>query len=422
MFRVMRMHKTFCIFFMLLFTGLSFSIKAVAVQSQLNFSLLVVNGEQRDAYVDVVRKFERHYPSIKVNLQVVEQESYKKHFELWLNAASRSDVMFWFGGERLHEYANQGLIESLDDLWERYDWYKTITPSACSAILVEAKEYGLPVHYYNWGIYYNKALFKKLQLKEPQTWDQFLAVCAELKRNGIAPIALGSKDDWPVAGWFDYLNLRLNGLSFHYDLLKGKVSYRDERVLKVFAHLKEMVNKNLFIPQHAEETWKSILPYLYRDMAGMMLMGNFWTSQLPPSMSDKFAQFRFPQLDENIPFYEEAPTDLLVIPANAQNKKDAAIFLNFMAGEDIQFELNEKVGMLPPQQNQPYRPDSLLGTGADILRAAQGLSQYYDRDAPQIMATEGLKLLKRFVENPENLEDILSEFERLRVLSYKSGE
>jgi multiple sugar transport system substrate-binding protein len=398
---------------------LSFLSVFVYAKSEINFALLVVNGEQRNAYFEQVKKFERHYPSIKVNIQALEQESYKQHFELWLQADARSDVMFWFAGERLNEFVNQGLIEPIDHLWERYNWKERITESGRSATQVKNMHYGLPIHYYNWGIYYNKTLFKKYGLVEPQTWTQFLNICKTLKKEGITPLSLGSKEIWPVAGWFDYINLRLNGLAFHQDLMNGEVSYLDDRVRLVFKFLGELVESGYFLEEHETKTWKAALPYLYRDMAGMMLMGNFWTSQIPPEMKEKFSLFRFPQLSESIPFYEEAPTDLLVIPRNAGNKEDAAVFLNFMSSEDVQLELNKSLGMLAPQKKSPYQEDYYLGIGADILRAAKGLSQYYDRDNPQPIALEGMKQIKHFIQNPSELDNVLLELERLRQLSFK---
>ena len=305
-------------------------------------------------------------------------------------------------------------------MWEHYQWKERITESGRSASQVKNKQYGLPIHYYNWGVYYNKALFDKYGLVEPQTWAQFLQICETFKKQGITPISLGSKDDWPVAGWFDYLNLRLNGLAFHQDLMRGEASYLDKRVRLVFEHLGELVERGYFLNEHSEKTWRDALPYLYRDMTGMMLMGNFWTSQIPEALRGKFSLFRFPQLSETVPFYEEAPTDLLIIPRNATNKEDAAVFLNFMSSESVQFDLNKSLGMLAPQKNSPYQEDYFLGIGEDILRAAKGLSQYYDRDNPQPIALEGMKQIKRFMLNPSELDNVLAELERLSQSSFKS--
>ncbi|WP_372634090.1 ABC transporter substrate-binding protein [Cohnella sp.] len=38
------------------------------------------------------------------------------------------------------------------------------------------------------GILYNKAIFKKLELEVPQTWDEFLAASEKIKQSGITPV------------------------------------------------------------------------------------------------------------------------------------------------------------------------------------------------------------------------------------------
>ena len=65
------------------------------------------------------------------------------------------------------------------------------------------------------GLFYRKDLFHKVGIAdEPKTWDQFLDACKRLKAAGITPIAVGGRDAWTLAGWFDYLDLRLNGNVF----------------------------------------------------------------------------------------------------------------------------------------------------------------------------------------------------------------
>ena len=387
-------------------------------KASLNFALLAVNGEQRSAFFEQIRKFERHYPSIKVNLLAVEQEQYKANFQPWLKAEEHSDVMFWFGGERLNWFVSQGLIEPLDSIWQRYRWSEHITASARSAAEVSGQVYGLPVHYYNWGIYYNKSLFARHGLSEPKTWDEFIEVCQKLKSLGLTPITLGSKETWPVAAWFDYINLRLNGLPFHQQLMKGEISYHDHRIKNVFKHLEELVNAGFFLAEHQQTSWKSALPFLYWDLAGMFLMGNFWTSQIPEQMKDKISLFRFPQINSDLLYYEEAPTDLLIIPSNVKNRREAEIFLNFMADETVQADLNEALGMLAPQQRNKQKKDHFLEIAAEMLGQAEGLSQYYDRDNRQPIATKGMEQIKRFMINPKELPAVLDELERLRKLSF----
>lgn len=390
----------------------------LAAEARLNFALLVFNGEQRNAYHKQVKAFEKEYPSIKVTVQALESEQYKANIESWLSSKEHSDVMFWFGGERLNWYVSKGWVAPLDHLWARGDWYRRVTQSGQSAVNRNGRMYGLPIHYYHWGVYYKKSLFARLGLSEPKNWQEFLRVCRLLKRQGVTPIALGSSEVWPLGGWFDYLNLRINGLDFHQQLLSGGVAYTDERVATVFDHWGQLINKGFFLADHNEKTWRESLPYLYRDMAGMLLMGNFWTSQIPESFRDDFAVFRFPIINSEVGVYEEAPTDVLFMPSNVKNRAEAELFLDFMARPEVQNQLNTELGMLAPQNHLSSNKDHFIQLGAEILGTADGASQFYDRDNPQPIAIEGMKQMQRFMNEPTDLPSVLRSLEGLRRKSF----
>lgn len=87
-----------------------------SAQETLNFSLLVINGNQRSAYLEIVQEFESKYPDIKVNIQAIDSEPYKENMDAWLNENQHSDVMYWFSGQRLNWFTSKGLIEPIDHL------------------------------------------------------------------------------------------------------------------------------------------------------------------------------------------------------------------------------------------------------------------------------------------------------------------
>ena len=65
-----------------------------------------------------------------------------------------------------------------------------------------------------------------------------------LKKAGITPVAIGGRDAWTLAGWFDYLDLRLNGNAFHQQLMAGDVPYTDPRVKKVYTTWKSLISRS----------------------------------------------------------------------------------------------------------------------------------------------------------------------------------
>lgn len=79
-------------------------------------------------------------------------------------------------------------------------WGDTFLPGALDSWLVNGKPYGLPLSYACWTIFYNRALFREHGWSEPQTWDQFFALCEQIKATGVAPVSTtGIYSNYPDA-------------------------------------------------------------------------------------------------------------------------------------------------------------------------------------------------------------------------------
>ncbi len=69
----------------------------------------------------------------------------------------------------------------------------------------EGRTSALPYSVMAASVIYNKEIFDAQGLEVPQTWDELLAVCEQLKQAGIDPFYATFKDDWTVGqGWYDY--------------------------------------------------------------------------------------------------------------------------------------------------------------------------------------------------------------------------
>ncbi|MGJ7094493.1 ABC transporter substrate-binding protein [Vibrio hannami] len=387
--------------------------------NELHVSLLLINATQRNAYHDAIDDFSRKNPDIEVFVKDFESEYYKANVKSWLVSERHSDVMYWFSGQRLKEFISKGWVKELDSLWEGSGWSNQFTLGAESSVTFAGRKYALPVHYYPWAIYYKKSLFQRLSIDPPTSWKTFLEACEKLQQNNITPLILGSKYKWTLSIWFEYLNLRLNGLKFHQELLSGTASYKDPRVINVFEHWRILVDKGYFLDGHEHLTWRDVVPYLYRDKGGMTLLGSFWTSDIPSSFYDDIGMVSFPVIDSQIPVYEQAPTDVFMIPSNVRNESGAQRFLQYLALPEVQTKLSNAFGMLAPNPINVDSDDHLLNKSYQILDEAAGLSQFYDRDNPEPISTEGMNEFARFVDDPNQLSEVLDELERLRAISFK---
>jgi multiple sugar transport system substrate-binding protein len=286
---------------------------------------------------------------------------------------------------------------------------------------VKGKQWGVPYTYYQWGIYYRKDIFNKLGISEPKTWQELLAASAKIKAAGMTPFAIGTKQSWPTAGWFDYLNLRVNGYKFHMELTSGKVAYTDKRVTAVFDKWDELVKPSYFLANHASFTWQEALAPFVKGEAAMYLIGNFAVAPMKEAglKNEQIGFMVFPTIDPAVPRAEDAPTDTLHIPMGAKNKVDARKFLAYAARATTQTQINGILGQLPVNKNSTVPEDPFLKLGFAMLSSATALSQFYDRDSLPEMAKVGMDGFQQYMVKPEQRESIIKRMEQVRKRVHK---
>ncbi len=379
-----------------------YPIHSLAIKPTIKVGFLYFSIDQRTAFLELGEKFEKE-TGVRVDYRMKSDMNYKLILDNWLTAKKGLDVLYWQAGERLYGYVRQDLIEPINDVWKTENMDAVFTGASKGLVSYQGDIYAIPFSYYQWGIYYHKQLFDKLNLTPPTTWKELLIICNSLKSHGISPFTIGIKNKWPAAGWFDYLNLRINGLNFHQELMNGKIPYTDERVKKVFQVWKELLDKGYFIQDDIKGwDWKLATSQIASERAAMTLIGNFAATFFSEiDLEGKIGFFRFPQIDPEVPYYEEAPTDVFMIPKNATQKENGKRYLSFIGRADNQFILNNRISMIPPNIKAQIIHEYFVRAGSKILNEAKGISQFYDRDTPKKMAGQGLEIFVQFIENPD---------------------
>ncbi|MCG8595437.1 MAG: extracellular solute-binding protein [Kiloniellales bacterium] len=385
---------------------------------------LVINTDTSDpapkkAFEELIEAFEAKHPDIKVKWNLFDHEGYKTSIRNFLTADA-PDLAGWYAGNRMAPFVKAGLFEDVSDVWAEHGLDETLK-SAASAMTIDGKKWGVPYTYYQWGIYYRADIFEEQGIAPPETWAELLEACARLKAAGITPFAIGTKALWPTGGWFDYLNLRVNGYEFHMDLTAGKVPYTDERVKAVFARWAELVEPGYFIDNHAALDWQDAVPLFVQGKAAMYLMGNFAVATMRDGglKDEQIGFLQFPEITPGLPKAEDAPTDTLHIPAKADNKEDARKFLAFLATAEVQTAINKTLGQLPVNNLSEPPQDRILRQGFEMLSKAHALAQFYDRDAPAGMAKAGMEGFQEFMVKPDKVDRILARLEKVRARVHK---
>ncbi|GEM87336.1 ABC transporter substrate-binding protein [Meiothermus granaticius] len=395
--------------------------------SQSNLSgPLIYNSNQSDPKprafdTKVVDAFKKKYPGIQMEFNTVDHETFQDtSIRTYLASNNPPDVLTWFAGNRMRAFSSRDLAMDITDVWKSNNWEKVV-PKGFQALSKDSsgKYVFLPVSYYWWAVYYRKDIFAKLGLKEPKTWDEFLAVSKKLKDAGYIPIANAAKETWPQGGWFDFLDMRVNGPEFHKDLTDGKIPYTDPRVKKVFTYWAQLVNNKYLLENPASYTWQDAANLMIQGKAAMYLMGDFIRDQYP---ADRAAAeldfFRFPIIDPKVPIGEEAPTDGYFIPAKAKNVANAKAFMSFLGSKEVAEMAAQDLGRLPVRNDVDvktlFKDKPYVQKGIAILDQADLIMQFYDRDTVPEMARIGMDGFVRFLSQPNQVDSILADLETAR--------
>lgn len=403
------------LFPVLLVLTLIFAFSSVSVAETLTVNTYTSDPAPRESMKRLVEIYEENNPDVDVELNITAHEDFKKAIRVWLSSDNPPDVFSWFAGNRAKYFVDKDLVMPFTDVWEEENLDDKIPTAFRSISFFEDEAYFLPHSYYWWAIYYRESIFEKYDLEEPQTWEQLLEVGETLKENGITPFAIGTKFKWTAAGWFDYLNMRINGPEFHVDLMHGEVPFTDDRVAEVFKKWKYLIENDFFVEDAAAYSWQEGLQFMTQGDAAMYLMGQFINDAVSEDVQKDMNFFRFPIIDKNVPVGEDLPTDGFMIPAKAPNPELAKDFIAFLASVEGQRVFAEDMGRMVPNSDVPdevYNEAALKGK--EMIENTDALAQFYDRDMDPAMAGDTMDLLMEFWQYPDQYRTVMEKMEEIR--------
>jgi len=383
----------------------------------VNFISYQTDPKAIDAEKHLISLYEEQNPGVDVIQSNVPSEDFKQAIRAYLTASTPPDLLTWFAGNRARFFIDKGLIMDISDVWEDEGWNEDYPAGFNALSTVDDKQYFLPASYYWWGVWYRPSIFEEFGLEPPQTWEEFMTVCDTLKSNDVTPVTIGTRAPWPAAGWFDYLNMRVNGPEFHVNLMLGTESYTDPRVEKVFTdYWAPMIEKGYFIDNPTAYSVPESIQFMIDGKAAMYLMGAFIHNVWPEELNDDIAFFQFPIIDPSVPVGEDAPTDGYFIAAKAPNAEAAKDLLGFLGSPESQQYFADELGRLPVNtavDTSGFTDEQQQGIA--MLQGADYVAQFYDRDTTPEMATEGMNGMIEFWDNPGDIAGILERLEATRV-------
>ncbi|MFF0142134.1 ABC transporter substrate-binding protein [Streptomyces sp. NPDC005227] len=375
----------------------------------------------KKAFADIYAAFKKQ-SGVTVDVNTKDHNTFQEQINSYLQGTP-DDVFNWFAGYRMQFFASKKLASPIDDVWDKIggnfpDAMKKLSKGQ------DGKYYFVPLYTYPWAIFYRKSVFQQHGYEVPTTWDQFVDLCKQMKKDGLVPIAFGDKDAWPALGTFDQINFRTNGYDFHVDLMAGKAAWTDAKVRTAFDHWAEI------LPYHQEgavgRTWQDAAQSLAAKKSGMYLLGTFVGQQFTNEADrEDLDFFAFPEIDSAYgQDTVEAPTDGFLLSKAPKNRSGAVKLLEYLgspAAEQIYLTSDPNV-VAASTKADTSSYSALQKKAYEMISGAKHLTQFMDRDSrPDFTATVMQPALQKFIRDPKGIDSLLSSIERQKKTIFASS-
>ncbi|WP_431927570.1 ABC transporter substrate-binding protein [Nonomuraea jabiensis] len=168
-------------------------------------------------------------------------------YQAFIKASFRTDVkpdlFTWTTGGRLAEIVAQKQVSDTTAIWQEAIKNGDLSADLAKYYTVNGKQYCVPLNAAYWGMFYNKSVFDKYQLKPPATWDELVKVADTLKKNGVTAFYHTSVLFSFV--WFEQL-LAGTDPDLYDRLSAGQAKYTDPGVVDVMKRWKSMIDAGYF--------------------------------------------------------------------------------------------------------------------------------------------------------------------------------
>lgn len=246
------------------------------------------------------------------------------------------------GHELIDTWVKTGYMEPVTFLYKEEGWDKVMPPGILNIVKYKDDYWSVPVNIHRANVlWYSKAVFEKYNITPPKTFDDFFAVCEKLKKEGIVPIVMGTKDGWEAGHVFETFLIGTLGAEGYKGLWTGKTKWSDKRVTEALILFDKMLN--YVNDDHSALTWDEAGQYLIQGKGAMMIMGD-WTNGW--FMAKNFDGYGWTLAPGNEGIFD-ALSDSFGLPKGCKHRDNVIAWLKVLGSKEGQKEFNMRKGSIP---------------------------------------------------------------------------
>ena len=390
-------------------------------KKEITYWNIGVESPDKDVITKAVEKFNSETESgYTVTSVPTQNDTYKEKLVVAMSSGECPDMYSCWSGGPMYEYIDSGFGQPIDDLFNASDIKDKLMGSAVGQASYNGHIYAVPYQNVSMsGIFYNKEMFEKFKLKEPETLADLEAICDTLKKNDITPFALANSSKWTGSMYYMNLAARYGGLEPFQKAVAGEGKFTDECFIKAGEKIQEWVEAGYFpdgVNSLSEDDGQA-KQLLYQETAGMLLCGSWYTGTFATDSAEfyeKIGWFPFPAIEE----CDVDPSIMIgtvgdqFIVFNCEGEKLKAAFEcaeAHLSDEVIDFEVEN--GKIPPIVGiEDKLTDSVTKEVVEAANNASEIQLWYDQYLPPAVATahlDGLQEVFGLTKTPQEAQEAM---------------
>lgn len=225
------------------------------------------NSQWSACVEEVVEQFEASHPGIHIDYEIqYEDEVYE---DTLTKLAARDELGDIVQLKEPRRFAENGLLAPLP---------QGLCAQVDSVCRVDGTPYAVAALGATTGVVYNRALFAELGLEPPGSYQEFLSLCAALRRQGITPLGAGGADLWHMEYWMNHF-LRSDVLSREPDFLAlcaaGERNWSDPLITQMLEHMAQLFRRG-FVGESWINTPDAAMAYHLAEGDAAMVFSGPW--------------------------------------------------------------------------------------------------------------------------------------------------
>ncbi len=318
---------------------------------------------------DLVARFEKKNPKIKVQLQVLDWNTLLQQAPTMIQTKSYPDILNY---NDFSAYAKEGLLHPVSDVLGP-DLQKEFATTFTDKAKLDGKQYGIPFIASVRSLAYNKKIFKEIgESSPPKTWADLTRIAKKAKAKGYVGygLPLGAEEAqaefsmWMWNGGGDWKT-------------GDKWSINSDKNLATLNFLRDLSNKDKVTQPNPGKTdrsdgvWKAFSQGKVA-MAAIMPHGTFTNKYMKDAPFD-WGSAPFPTKESGQESVTLGVQDFLMAFKKAGNKGPVKKFLEFFYQKDNYVKFNQAEGFLPVTNSAAdvMKSDPVVASGIELLPNAR---------------------------------------------------